>query len=555
MKQEKNHAKRNCFKKMIEKINDRKIIILSVIFVFCFVLGIWGFYRESQNSDALKDIDFLNAVYLTLTLFALNYSDLITDAVLNVARFGASIFTIGGLLIVFGQGVNLIKNYMVGKLRDDSVFVFGQTDEAVQLVESIGERAVTSPKSLLKAKTYVLMGEDEENLKFYYENREQFGERPVYIKTGVFGRVMTSNRSIANESEENHLPNVNAMHTFFSIDEIAAKKYWVNNLPLEQAAEKNYHLDIAIVGFNSLGEELLFQALQMNIFNPNQKITYHLWGESHFTGKEKDIEKEYLACFEATHMNLELLNVVVHHQPWYEDAQLLDKMDRIIVSDYQNAIALVHRMLQVVCVFNTRIDVFYKGVIEEDLFIDHRYGIIKDSVHKTNNKTEKWIQLFNYLEEGCDWKEITSDELVEISKQLNWAWSKDDPELKDGENAETRWAALEAEKRFSNYASACAQYTRSKLVALWNKKEAQKTWKDWCEDLAELEHIRWCNYYWFLNWKFAELGSFEPDKPTARKNTLLRLHYDLRPYSNLPENVKQNDRMQVEIGFQEMEKN
>lgn len=527
--------KEKLLKKIIEKINSRKIIILATLFLVCFVLGVWGFLRVES------EMGFWNAIYFTLTLFALNYSEKVSDLVLNIARFGASIFTVGGFLIIFGQGLNYLWNYIKGKVRKDSVFVFGETDEAKQLVESIGVPAVTTQKALLKAKTYVLMGNDEENLAFYYENKDKFGANPVYIRSSVFGRIM---RDVSGNSH----------HTFFSTDEIVSKKYWTENHLLELASKKDFKLNVAIVGFNSLGEELLFQALQMNIFDANQEITYHLWRESHFTGKEEDIEQEYLSCFESTHKNLDLLKVVVHHKNWYEDTELLNQMDRIIVSDYYNAIPLVHRMLQAVRVFDKRIDVFYKGVIGEELFLDHRYGTLEGQNSETNETGQNGpIRLINYLEEGCVWEEIVADEILEVGKRLNWEWEKKyQTGRKDPDEA---WAKLSAEKRFSNYASACSQITRSKLVKKWNEQSGTKeNWDHYIDNLSELEHIRWCNYYWFNNWEYADMGTFEPDKTGERKNTLRRLHNDLQPYEDLAKDVQKNDAIQVEFGFMAEEK-
>ena len=57
------------------------------------------------------------------------------------------------------------------------------------------------------------------------------------------------------------------------------------------------------------------------------------------------------------------------------------------------------------------------------------------------------------------------------------------------------------------------------------------------ELLAELEHIRWCRYHQFHNWR---MGIPENG---ARKDAALRIHKDLIPYDELMKEEKDNIRM------------
>lgn len=679
-------------KKIIQKLKDRKTLLLFILFVVSFGFGVWGFYDEYANYRE-NSIDFFNAVYLTLTLFALNYSDIVHGTLLNIARFGASLFTIGSLLFIFGQGAAFIGNYFRGRFDNNSVFVFGETEEAKKLIESIGSKAVTSPESLLKAKSYVLMGNDDENLKFYDENKKKMGERPVFIKSTVFGRIMVTNKI---PSWTNKLPKwpwkreKHYHHTFFSTDEIVAKTYWKEHHLLELAAQNDYKLNVAIVGFNALGEELLFQALQMNIFDTNQKINYHLWPESQFSNQAVDVEEEYLACFEATHNNLGILNIVVHHEPWYKSCDELNQMHRIIISDYQNAVPIMQKLLQVVYSKSVEVHGFHRGEIDKKIITDHSYGKV-DSGH---------IKLIDYLSVGCDWSAIKNDKVLELAKKLNWEWSyiytymamyddklnpkphkldetiidkvietrdikalsvsdlatyknllkenitnhllqhsdfarkresvaeieekwksylngkqetkypqalydalledlvkykdkiieqsagnmgisseeyltfeeqtieeyskKFDDYLKKKEasgDIERQWETLSAEKRQSNYSSALYQSVREDFVIFKEKKEgiANPTldnWEKYTDTLTELEHMRWCNYYWFLNWHFAPIevvnkNYTKTSNPIleSRKKAEERLHYDLQDFKDLFRFVQLVDVLQVRIGF------
>ena len=57
------------------------------------------------------------------------------------------------------------------------------------------------------------------------------------------------------------------------------------------------------------------------------------------------------------------------------------------------------------------------------------------------------------------------------------------------------------------------------------------------ELLDELEHIRWCRYHQFHNWR---MGIPENG---ARKDATLRIHKDLIPYDELMKEEKDNIRM------------
>ena len=61
------------------------------------------------------------------------------------------------------------------------------------------------------------------------------------------------------------------------------------------------------------------------------------------------------------------------------------------------------------------------------------------------------------------------------------------------------------------------------------------------ELLAELEHIRWCRYHQFHNWR---MGIPENG---ARKDATLRIHKDLIPYDELTEEEKEKDKGNIRM--------
>lgn len=61
------------------------------------------------------------------------------------------------------------------------------------------------------------------------------------------------------------------------------------------------------------------------------------------------------------------------------------------------------------------------------------------------------------------------------------------------------------------------------------------------ELLAELEHIRWCRYHQFHNWRMGI------PKNGARKDATLRIHKDLIPYDELTEEEKEKDKDNIRM--------
>lgn len=61
------------------------------------------------------------------------------------------------------------------------------------------------------------------------------------------------------------------------------------------------------------------------------------------------------------------------------------------------------------------------------------------------------------------------------------------------------------------------------------------------EPLAELEHIRWCRYHQFHNWRMGI------PKNGARKDATLRIHKDLIPYDELTEEEKEKDKGNIRM--------
>ena len=87
----------------------------------------------------------------------------------------------------------------------------------------------------------------------------------------------------------------------FRPEEIAARLYWRQRDVYSVWKETGGTLRIVFLGFGKLGEELLTQGLQNNLFAPEQRVEYHIFGDC--------------AAFLATHTCLgEISDPVIAHQ-------------------------------------------------------------------------------------------------------------------------------------------------------------------------------------------------------------------------------------------------
>lgn len=205
------------------------------------VLGMIGFRLEGE--------DFWNAAFSCLTMYLIEYGDPTSSVWIQLARWLAPLATASGLTLVFASVSRFAKRIYAG-FSKKSVAVFGEETEKQMLLEELGARGISMEDSALRAGRYILVGSEEENLDFYRQNREEFGEKDVYLKCRALPEQVSSDPKL-------HL---------FSPEETSARIFWKEHCPYALSKEWNHHLKIAILGFGGIGKELIIQGLQYNIF-------------------------------------------------------------------------------------------------------------------------------------------------------------------------------------------------------------------------------------------------------------------------------------------------
>jgi len=270
----------------------------------------------------------------------------------------------------------------------------------------------------------------------------------------------------------------------FDVNRTISRVLWKN---IGLWKQKKEHINIVIYGNGALSRQILSTGLQLNLFSKNQRIKYHFITDN--------------SSFELRHKGLNLMNgdKVVYHTAESDKAwKVIRLADIVIVTDkfdcdlFQNII------------INAQGKVYYYSPNRGDMGDCLDFGSIFP---------------FGRDEEIFTDDNIRNEKLIDKAKKLNENYAKVNPEKG------MTWEKLSGFLKESNIS--LADYTEVLSELLGSAKETE---------LAELEHIRWCRFYYLNYWKYSE-----------QRNNKKRLHNDLKPFGELSEIEKAKDFATVEM--------
>lgn len=461
---------------------------IKILLLFPLVVGVYGFV-------VLAGEPFLDSAFNCVIMYVMNYGDTPPNILVEIARWTAPLATAGSVVLAVGS----LHRWLVARwkyLRGGSVAVYGTEKDKEAILAKLGRRGISGQDVLVKAERYILMNSEAENFAFYHAHAAQLRCRQVYLKC----------ESLPTQSISE--PNLK----LFCPEEIAARLFWqqrdVN--ALWQACSGT--LKIIFLGFDKLGEELLVQGLQNNLFAPRQRIEYHVFGDC--------------SAFLATHTSLKEISdpVIAHEESWYDSLELLDQADLVLVLQQQRQSALLQSLLSTT--LRREIDVFSAGEPALALLAQ-----------------QERLRLFPWQTEALDLQFLFNDTLYRRAKRINLRYCHLFGGIEETEeNMEAEWAKLDAFTRYSNVSAADYHELRLKLMAAQGLPlQAEALSPEDMEVLAELEHIRWCRYHYLSNWRFGQAESGKPKDPVRRLHTLLI------PYDQLPEAERTKDRENIRL--------
>lgn len=444
------------------------------------ILGMIGFYMEG--------VDFWNAAYSCLTMYLIDFEGPTFNAWIQAARWLAPLATASGLSVIFASIGRFLKR-VYASCSKKSVAVFGPEAEKQELLRELGIHGISMDADAVRAGSYILIGTEEENLEFYKQNEEILKGKDVYLKCSSLPEQASNDPRL-------HL---------FSPEEAAARIFWKDHCPYAISKENNHHIRIAMFGFGRIGKELILQGLQYNIFAPDQRIEYHIFGDD--------------AGFIDTHPQLPEISdpVVVHDEPWYKAKDLLQTCQMLIVVQQEKQLDLLQELI---LLYPRR---------EIHVFEAQSSGI--KLLERSGN-----IVGFDWLAASMELESIRGIRVHYLAKKLNLRYAHLYTGVEENDkNLEAEWMKLNTFTRYSNISSANYHDVRMHVL------EGEPMTEERLRYLGELEHIRWCRYHYLNNWQYGV-----PENGKA-KDPEKRIHMLLVPNDQLDEAEQEKDRENVRM--------
>lgn len=458
-----------------------------IIFLIPFFLGVWGFF-------VLEGEPLLDAVFYSISLYILNYSDHPANLFIEIARWLAPLMTASGILLAIATLRDRIVHFIL-YLTGKSIVVYGSDETKEKLLHEIGKYGINGLDQFIPASKYILLDDEDTNFTFYTSNKKKLEKSTIYLKSHSLPAESVCDSNLR----------------LFCPEETSTRLFWKQNFLYPVSVQNGHVLDIVFIGFEKLGEELLIFGLQNNIFSAQQKITYHIFGDG--------------THFQATHTELGSVSdpVLFYDEPWYENKELLERAHMVVVLEQKDQTSLLRNLL--FTIRKPQIHVFLANAASASLLAE-----------------KERLICFDWKAESQNLSFILNDSLFRRAKRINLRYAH----LYSGvsetpEESEKQWALLDTFTRYSNVSSADYHEMRLQMLDFDGYSTADTLPDDILEIHSELEHIRWCRYHYLNNWKY---GIPENGK---NKDKTLRIHKDLIPYEELTEGEKEKDRENIRI--------
>ncbi len=455
-----------------------KKLAVPFLFVMPFIIGIIGFLMEGES--------LLDSAYNSFALYAVNPLYEEKNFLIEITRWLAPAVVASGLLVFVKELSRKIKDFFLC-MKKDSFAIYGDSAERQELAGCIDNAVISSDLTFKDADNHIIMfNDDGESFRFFNKNRERLKNKNVYIKSDNI-------EMFKNDSDEFRIINLN---------ELVARNYWVEHNLMKYFAEGKNEIQISLIGFDGIAQEILNYAILNNIYSLSQKITYHIWGDCEL--------------YSSVHSDLNLMNsdkIVYHKESWQSSIDIISESDRIIFPVLPAMDSLI--MLAEKC---RKSDIHcYK--LDENLL-----GIVRD----------EGIVSFGQIEKILIKDSVFLTDVYRSAKLLNFRYAclYGDAKESDGEEGiEAQWKKLNTFLRTSNI-SASDYHSIRKIIAE-NTEYSDSV-------MAEMEHIRWSRFHFLNHWR---AGVTE----NGKKDSSNRIHPCLVPFEALPQIDKEKDSETIKL--------
>ena len=443
-----------------------KAYYLLILAIIPFILGTLGYMVAGVKrvSDAL---------YGAVALYGLNLTDDYSyNLWLEIARWCAPLVTAATILCIF-QWIRKRIWYWWKCIAKDSVAVYCDDDTTVLFQKDVGKHAVYPQREVIpNAKSHIiLLRTDEDSLRFYEQNKQKLAGKKIYIGLRELDYGLMRDKADV---------------SFYDIDGAIARGLW-KKIALWRSAKEEDHYTISMCGTGHLGRNVLEQALLMNLYASNQKITYNFIGDN-------DVWK-------CVHQDFQMENndqIRFFHSDAEDICEVLKKSDYVIIAQESSI-----EQIQAITDICRKCKVYYyeplTGEISKHLAFSNlnSYGRNEDI----------------YTDEN-----IRGNKLIQEAMQENYEYVKTYGNYEEGATPESEWHKLNGFLKWSNISS--SDYGH--IIRCLGSSRLEK-------ELAELEHIRWCRFHYLNHWTY------------GKRNDKKRIHPCLVPFKDLDEKQQEKD--------------
>ncbi len=449
------------------------------LLVLPVIIGTVGYYLTGKLSGE-------DSFYYALNLYGLNYLNGIpSNPLLQIAKWTAPIATATAILTVIKKAGLYLRNRAICLLQD-SVVVYGESPVVESICKSKFNCVNETEGVLRSAKTHILLFDDLKNLRFFHAHKEEFkSKHEIYIALDQFPLEIFDEVEKSSELPKTGLTLKHKNVHLFSPNDIKAKNLWRRRDDIKRIIRQKVFKEevrIALVGDCSLGQQVLWYGLQINLYSKDQKIVYEIYGDN--------------PVFAARLSQFQTMNS--DRVVWKERSMIKDLIEKpadiIIVTEEETAddILNIYRLCpncEMYCYSNE--DMKVKKWINKDMDI-HYFGA--DAIDITLSS-------------------IREDELYRSAMDMNESYGK-----MEGSNYK-EWESLNWFVRMSNIYSADYKEVFEDILDHEYKERSNEE----REDIKKrLEHIRWCRFHFMNGWRYG-----------AKRDNQKRIHDKLVEYDRL----------------------
>ena len=468
-------------------LNKVKKILYTVLWLLPFILGTVGYCMEGER--------VVDSLYDAFALYAVNPVSDANNWIIIIAKWGAPLVLASGILMVLRGALKRLRDYYIS-LHKGAAAVYSDNEYGNMLAASLNKGILVTDRQLREVWDHILLfADDMENLDFYQRNKEALKGKNVYMQLSKI---------------DSFLLRENSIH-FFNVNEIIARNYWREHHLLPYFESGARMVKIAVFCFSSLGQQLLNYALLNNIYDLDQQIEYHIWGNS--------LRYEHML------ENGKMMNndrCIYHGNCWAKDIQQFPSMDRIIITE-EDQTELIQTLL-------------YLCSKAEIHCYDSRKTVLQE-IYKYEN-----LLSFGSYADILTEQNIKGDKLYRAAKELNYKYAciygnVSGDESKKEQEMEEQWEHLDGFTKGSNIASADYHEIRKLIIGMAKSQNKEIT----MDFLGRMEHIRWCRFHYLNHWNY---GVPENGK---NKDASRRIHVCLVPFDELTKEDQEKDYEAVKV--------